>query len=87
MGEAIGISVKNGSEEETQGVDGKQTKLYLHRVSIHMLNGIETITAGFSFELPLVALLGRRGFLDRFRFTYDPSTHPPQFDVSKIARA
>ena len=69
------------------GIDGRISKLYLHRVSIYVAGSIETSIVGFSEEVPLAGLLGRRGFLDRFRFTYDCSTSPPQFEITKISRA
>lgn len=61
------------------GVSGKITKVYLHRVSIYVAGTIENAIVGFCEALPLAGLLGRRGFLDRFRFTYDYSASPPQF--------
>jgi len=73
--------------EDTMGVDGKITKLYLQRVSIYVAGSIESALVGFSDELPLAGLLGRRGFLDKYKFTYDYSTNPPQFEILKIARA
>lgn len=86
IGEAIGLKLTNGVEEKTVGVDGQPVSIYLHRVSIYVLDGIETITAGFCSQLPVAALLGRRGFLDRFRFAYDPSTNPPQFELNRVSR-
>jgi hypothetical protein len=87
IGEAIGLEVTKGKEEFTYGVSGESTKLYLHTVSIYAAGSIETTLAGFTYELPLAGLLGRRGFLDRFKFIYDASTAPPQFEVIKIAKA
>lgn len=78
--------MKKGKLEETVGVSGKPTALYLHKVSLYLLGGIETISAGFCADLPLAGLLGRRGFLDRFKFSYDASTALPQFEVIKIIR-
>ena len=37
-----------------------------------------------TYQLP--AFWGRRGFLENFRFTYDASTNPPQFELSRINR-
>jgi len=68
------------------GISGKTTRLYLHSVSIYVMGGIIMLTAGFSDELRLAGLLGRRGFLSRFKFTLDPSTNPPQFELSSISR-
>jgi len=86
IGRALGFAIEKSEIEETYGVSGKLTKMYLHTISIHVMGGIETVKAAFCHELPLAALLGRRGFLDRFKFTYDPSNHPPQFELTKIIR-
>lgn len=86
IGRSLGFDIGHGEEENTIEVSGEPTKLYLHRVSIYVLGGIETITAGFCHDLPLAGLLGRRGFLDRFRFTFDCSTIPPQFELTKLVR-
>ena len=73
VGRALGFAIEKGEIEETYGVSEKLTRTYLHTVSIHVMGGIETVKAAFCYELPLAALLGGRGFLDRFKFTYDPS--------------
>lgn len=87
IGQSLGFNVANGKMEDTYGVSGKATTVYLHRVSIYVPGGIQTVIAGFVYDLPLAGLLGRRGFLDLFKFTYDASTNPPQFEITKIARA
>jgi hypothetical protein len=86
IGRALGFNIEKGEEEKTMGVDGKLTMLYLHTVSIYAMGGIYPVVAGFSDELPLSGLLGRRGFLDRFKFCYDSSSVPPQFELSLIVR-
>jgi hypothetical protein len=87
IGQSLGFNVTAGKQEDTIGVSGKLSKVYLHRISMHIGGGIETILAGFIYDLPVAGLLGRRGFLQNFKFTYDASTIPPHFDVSKIFRA
>lgn len=86
IGRRIGFNIEKGEEETTYGVSGKATKLYLHPVSIYVASTIITVTAGFCDDLPLGGLLGRRGFLDHFIFTYDSSSHPPQFELTRISR-
>jgi hypothetical protein len=87
IGESVGFDVRKGIEENTIGVSGLQTRLYVHEVAVYTVSGIIKIRAGFSYELPLAGLLGRRGFLSEFKFTLDPSTNPPQFELEKYARA
>jgi hypothetical protein len=87
IGRSLGFDIEKGEEEGTVGVSGQITKLYLHKVSIYVMGGIITVTAGFSDDIPLAGLLGRRGFLDHFKFSYDHSTNPPQFELTTISRA
>jgi hypothetical protein len=46
--------------------------------SIYIPGSIITIEAGFCYELPIAGLLGRKGFLEHFKFILDPSTTPPE---------
>jgi hypothetical protein len=87
IAESLGFDVREGIEESTIGVSGLQTRLYVHEVALYTVSGIMKIKAGFSYELPLAGLLGRRGFLSEFRFTLEPSTSPPQFELERYARA
>lgn len=84
---SLGFNIERGEVEETIGVSGLGTRLYLHKVSIYVAGGIITATAGFCEDLPLAGNLGRRGFLDHFRFTFDPSSYPPQFELTAVTRA
>ena len=87
IGRSLGrIQIERGEVENTMGVSGQTTRLYLHPVSIYIMGGAVPVTAGFSDELPLAGLLGRRGFLSRFKFSFDPSTDPPQFELTLISR-
>jgi Aspartyl protease len=86
IGRSLGISIERGEVEFTMGVSGQRTKLYLHKVSIYVGGAVVPLVAGFTDELPLAGLLGRRGFLENFKFTYDNSTNPPQFELSRISR-
>jgi hypothetical protein len=86
IGESLGFDVRKGKEEQTQGVSGQPTMLYVHPVSIYVPGGILAIQAGFCYELPIAGLLGRRGFLEHFKFTLDPSTNPPEFELERILR-
>jgi hypothetical protein len=87
IGESLGFDIRKGKEQKTQGVSGQSTLIYLHPVSIYIPGGIIGIQAGFSYERPLAGLLGRRGFLEHFKLTLDPSTNPPEFDLERVTRA
>jgi hypothetical protein len=87
IGRSVGFDIESGEEEQTLGVSGEPTKLYLHHVSIYVMGVIVPIVAGFCADIPLAGLLGRRGFLEHFKFTFDHSTNPPQFELTRISRA
>jgi hypothetical protein len=87
FGTAIGLDIEKGEVEETVGVSGKPTITYLHPISLHVMGSIIKITAGFSDDLPLGGLLGRAGFFENFKVTFDPSSDPPGFDIERIYKA
>ncbi len=86
IGKAVGFDVEKGEKEETIGISGQASTIYLHRVSLHVAAQIITIRAGFSYEIPLAGALGRMGFFDNFKVILDPSTNPPCFELERIAR-
>jgi hypothetical protein len=85
IGRAIGLVIEKGEEDRTVGVSGQPTKIYMHDVSLHIPGGhVLKIRAAFSEDLPLAALLGRRGFFEHFRVSFDPSGTIPGFDIERF---
>jgi hypothetical protein len=85
---ALGIRLEDGVSSTLGGiVGGKTAPLYYHRIKI--LIGSEQLTtmAGFSAELSVGGILGRRGFFDNFVVKIDSSTDPPSFEFDRIHRA
>jgi hypothetical protein len=87
FGASIGLDVRKGEIEETLGVSGNATLTYLHPVSLYVMDSIIKITAGFADELPFGGLLGRMGFFEHFRVTFDPASEPPGLDLERIHKA
>ena len=88
LGRLIGIAVEKGEQDRTVGVSGQFTKIYMHDVSLHIPGGhVFKIRAAFSDDLPIAALLGRRGFFEHFRVSFDPSGAIPGLDIERIYRA
>lgn len=85
---ALGIRLEDGIKADLSGVvGGKKADLYFHRIKI-LIGGYQTTTmAGFSEEISVAGLLGRRGFFEDFVVKIDSSTNPPFFEVDKINRA
>lgn len=73
IGEAVGFDIKAGRQEETYGVDGKSSAIYFHDILIYMPGGQITIDGAFSYDMPVPAILGMRGFFDNFKVTFDPT--------------
>jgi hypothetical protein len=84
LGRAIGLIIEKGEEDRTVGVSGQPTKIYMHDVSLHVPGGhVLKIRAAFSDDLPLAGLLGRRGFFEHFKVSFDPSGAVPGFDIDR----
>jgi hypothetical protein len=45
------------------------------------------VMAGFVKKQGCSAILGRNGFFDNFKVTFDHSTAPPAFEIERINRA
>lgn len=87
VGEGIGLNIEKGEKDETIGVSGVPTIMYRHMIHLHVLGSMFKIRAGFSDGLPLAGLLGRIGFFEHYKITFDGSSNPPGFDLERIYRA
>jgi hypothetical protein len=87
VGEGIGLNIEKGERQETIGVSGAPTAIYRHTIHLHFLGNMFKIRAGFLAELPFGGLLGRIGFFEHFKITFDGSTNPPGFDLERVYRA
>jgi hypothetical protein len=85
---SLGIRLESGIRGDLAGVvGGKKADLWFHRIKI-LIGGYQVTTmAGFSDQLSVAGLLGRRGFFEEFIVKIDSSTNPPSFDLDKINRA
>jgi len=82
----LGLNHKDGIEDSLGGV-GRQASIPVYYHDISILVGIDWkigVRAGFSEELAVAGLLGRLGFFDSFRVTFDHSVHPPAFEIDRI---
>lgn len=86
IGKSIGLDIEKGEPAETTGISGVATDIFLHTVSLYVLGNMFKIRAGFADKLPLAGLLGRIGFFEYFKITFDPSSNPPGFDLERIYR-
>ncbi|MGO9591887.1 MAG: hypothetical protein ACLP3K_17805 [Candidatus Acidiferrales bacterium] len=84
----LGISLEDGIKADLGGVvGGARADMYFHKIKILVGSYQVTTMAGFSTDLTVAGLLGRRGFFEDFIVKIDSSTNPPYFDLEKINRA
>lgn len=73
VGERLGIPIRSGPSERLQGfARTDETLVYFHEVLMLVAGASVRTKVGFCFNLPVTALLGRHGFFDNFRVTFDP---------------
>jgi hypothetical protein len=65
-------------------VEGPRDLAYFHKVIIYLEAGhrIELV-AGFAKKLSTAGILGRSGFFEQFKVTFDHSCEPPAFEIEK----
>jgi hypothetical protein len=69
-------------------VEGPREPLYFHEVCIYLEAGHRIpLIAGFAKKMTAAGILGRNGFFDYFKVTFDHSGHPPAFVLDKITQA
>jgi len=85
IGEAVGLDIEKGTAENTIGISGKPSQLYVHEISLYVPGGIIPIRAGFTRDLPVAALLGMEGFFEHFRVVFDPTAR--QCELERLYQA
>jgi hypothetical protein len=69
-------------------ISGPREQVYFHKVNLLFEAGWNiAVMAGFVKKLGCAAILGRNGFFDNFKITFDHSTIPPTFELERISRA
>ena len=85
VGEKVGFDVKSGKSTETYGVDGKASTIYFYDLYLFAPGGIIQINGAFSYDLPVIAILGMSGFFDHFKITFDPTSR--RFELELVYQA
>jgi len=87
IGRSHGLKIEQGKLGPIGGiVRGAQCKVYYHPVKLVIPGGIVSITAGFSDDLSVAAILGRHGFFENFTITFDPCSKPPGLVLERFYR-
>jgi hypothetical protein len=87
--DSLGIRrLEDGIKDYLQGVtSGPTSLLYFHKIRMFVFGDSFETMAGFSHDLAVTGLLGRRGFFDNFVVKFDASAFPPYCEIEKIHRA
>ncbi|MBM3752414.1 MAG: hypothetical protein FJW38_00350 [Acidobacteria bacterium] len=81
IGTRVGIDVRNGrSEQISLAAAASNARVYFHEVTLRVQRQSIRTVVGFCFELSVPALLGRHGFFDHFKITFDPLRRGMQID-------
>lgn len=81
IGDQIGLPVRLGPSHVIRlAAQGGAPKAYFHEVQMKLTSGSVRIIPGFCYELGDPALLGRHGFFEPFRVTFDPARMGMQID-------
>jgi hypothetical protein len=83
IAQAIGIKLETGKKEIRTGIGGTQ-EVWIHPVQLYVGTEIIEIDAAFAKSLPVAGLLGRIGFFEHFKITFDPSNDPPGLELERI---
>lgn len=84
---AIGIKLDSGRKEQRTGISGACGDVWVHSVQLYVGMDLHTIEAAFSPELPVAGLLGRSGFFEFYKITFDPAPNPPEMEIERVYRA
>lgn len=64
------------------GIGGSQD-VWFHRVVLYVGDDALHIKAAFAPNLPVAGLLGRAGFFEYFKITFDPTSDPPGLELDR----
>lgn len=79
----LGIRVEKGKRIELKAA-GTRIVAYLHKIKLRFAGKTFPTIIGFSDELLVnYNILGRKGFFDRFRITFDEANKEMTFEISK----
>lgn len=84
---SIGLRLDAGRKETRTGISGSQDEVWVHPIQLYVGMDLHSIEGAFTPNLPLAALLGRKGFFEFYRVTFDPAPDPPELEIERVYRA
>jgi len=82
-GRDLGIDIEQGRAEETRCSNGNPMKIFLHRMRVAFGGGQVDLNVGFGDGV-FFPVIGRSGFFERFRVSFDHSFSPPGFEITAL---
>lgn len=79
IGRFIGLDIKAGSPETTQGISGSEDT-WVHPIMLYIPGAPVIIHAAFTEKLPVAGLLGMNGFFEHFMVTFIQTAQVCQID-------
>jgi len=87
IGRALGIKIGSGAQSALGGViEGPRSPVFFHSVGLYVGADLIRIKAGFCETLSVGGILGRNGFFDNYKVTFDQSASPPCFELQRITK-
>lgn len=87
VGELLGLDVGSGVRDTLSGaLRSPQSEVYYHRLWMDVAGERLSVLAGFTQDALQPALLGRDGFFDHFRVTFNPETSPAGMELERVRR-
>ena len=87
IGELLGIDVGGGVRDTVLGaLQAPHSEVFYHRLTMELAGERLNIIAAFSREVLQPCLLGREGFFDNFRVTFNPESSPPGLELERVCR-
>lgn len=82
----LGIDLSSALSEYRRGVGGF-AEVWIAPVTLHFGPWLIEIKACFMPGLPVAGLLGRRGFFEHFKITFDPIGPEPGMEFERVYRS
>ena len=87
VGELLGLDVGGGVRDTVSGaLRSTQSEVFYHRLRMDVGSERLSVRAGFTRDALQPGLLGRDGFFDQFRVTFNPETTPAGMEIERVRK-
>lgn len=85
LASALGLEVTSGFPSVRMGIGGR-SEVWVHSIALFVGEHVLQVNAAFAETLPVAGLLGRNGFFEHFKITFDPASDPPGLELERVHR-